>query len=136
MNITQPVVAIVDGSSYLDRIASVLIRNGFALVTHQSTADELRLDGEHGTPYAVVYCVRDEHASVDRVRQFYERFLGYQPPTRVVVCSGDFHFVQSLRSAAHPDGIVVLYEPFDVEALLEAIAMPNRQAALTSCESI
>ncbi|MEX1158645.1 MAG: hypothetical protein WEC79_06930 [Thermomicrobiales bacterium] len=137
MNSTQPVVAIVDGSSYVDRISGVLSRDGFALTTIESAksaAGGLSRALDNQTPHAIIYCVRDEHPSVDLVRRTCERFVRLQPPARVIVCSGDFQFVQSLRSANLDDDIVVLYEPFDVEMLLEAIRTPSQSNARTRRE--
>jgi hypothetical protein len=128
MNTSQPIVAIVDGSAYMDQIVGVLIRNGFTLVMAQSTTDGFAPDVSGGVPHAIVYCVRDEDATVDRVQRFYWRLQYDHPLTRVVVCSGDLALVQSMRTAGQDDGPVMLYEPFDAEMLLEAIGSPSRSA--------
>lgn len=130
MNTSQPIVAIVDGSAYMDQIAGVIIRSGFVLVMASSTTDGFPPDVPGGELHAIIYCVRDEDATVDRVQRFYWRSQDDHPRTRVVVCSGDLAFVQTMRTARaeQENGPVVLYEPFDAEMLLEAIGTPSRAA--------
>lgn len=118
---SQQHIAIVRASRYVRQVEGMLVRNGFRVAHHDSLEEVRQADG--GTHDAVIYCLDDEHDTIEVVLQACDGLRARHAGLRVVVSSQNLDFIRAWRDGDRPDGIQALFEPFEVEMLLQTLGV-------------
>ena len=116
-------IAIVNSSAYVRQIEGMLVRNGFD-IAHHATLDHL-LASVQQPPDVVLYCSHDADVDMTAMSASLTQLRTPETTMLLVVSSQNLDLVRRWRDGRNSPMLIALYEPFEVDGLLNAVGAPN-----------